>query len=133
VAAIKAGLADGTIDAISTDHAPHAADEKSGEFDYASFGIVGLETALGLTLNLVCEGALTLTDAIRKLSANPASIMKLNKGTLTAGADADITIIDPAEEWVVDSSQFKSRSKNTPFNGWKLKGRALQTIVGGKI
>ena len=133
VAAIKAGLADGTIDAISTDHAPHAADEKSGEFDYASFGIVGLETALGLTLNLVCEGALTLTDAIRKLSANPASIMKLNKGTLTAGADADITIIDPAEEWVVDSSQFKSRSKNTPFNGWKLKGRAMQTIVGGRL
>jgi dihydroorotase len=133
VAAIKAGLADGTIDVIATDHAPHAADEKAGEFDYASFGIVGLETALGLTLKLVCDGALTLTEAVRKMSFNPASIMKLNRGTLATGADADITIIDPSEEWVVDPSQFKSRSKNMPFKGWKLKGRAVQTIVGGRL
>ncbi len=132
VAAIKEGLRDGTIDAIATDHAPHAPDEKSGEFDYAPFGIVGLETALGLTMKLVNENILTLADAVRKLSLNPATIMKLGKGTLSLGADADITIIDPGLEWTVDASQFKSKSKNTPFNGWKLKGKAIQTIVQGK-
>lgn len=133
VAAVKQGLKDGTIDVIATDHAPHATDEKSGEFDYAPFGVVGLETALGLTLKLVNEGILSLNDAIRKLSLNPASILKIGKGTLTIGADADITVIDPDVEWVVDATQFKSKSRNTPFNGWKLKGRAVQTIVGGRI
>jgi dihydroorotase len=133
VAAIKAGLADGTIDVIATDHAPHGMDEKSGEFDYAPFGIVGLETALGLSLKLVADGILSLSDLVRKLSANPAFILKINKGTLSTGADADITIIDPNIEWTVDSSQFKSKSRNTPFNGWKLKGRAVRTIVGGKL
>jgi dihydroorotase len=133
VAAIKQGLKDGTIDVIATDHAPHAADEKSGEFDYAAFGIVGLETALGLALKLVDEGILTLSEAIAKLSIKPATVLKLNKGTLSPGSDADITIIDPSEEWVVDSSRFKSKSKNTPFDGWKLKGKAVQTIVGGQL
>jgi dihydroorotase len=133
VAAIKQGLKDGTIDVIATDHAPHAMDEKSGEFDYAPFGIVGLETVLGLTLKLVDEGILSLAEVIRKLSVNPALILKLNKGKLTVGADADVTIIDPNIEWIVDASQFRSKSKNTPFNGWKLKGRAVLTIVGGKI
>jgi dihydroorotase len=133
VAAIKQGLKDGTIDVIATDHAPHAMDEKSGEFDYAPFGIVGLETALGLTLKLVDEKILSLSEAVRKLTMNPASIMKLNKGTLAVGADADITIIDPNADWTVDAAQFKSKSKNTPFNGWKLKGKAVQTIVGGNI
>ena len=133
VAAIKQGLKDGTIDVIATDHAPHALDEKSGEFDYAPFGVVGLETALGLTLRLVDEGALSLSEAVRKLTNNPASILKIGKGTLTVGSDADITIVDPNIEWTVDASQFKSKSKNTPFNGWKLKGRAVQTIVGGRI
>ena len=133
VAAIKLGLTDGTIDVIATDHAPHAMDEKSGEFDYAPFGIVGLETALGLTFRLVGEGVLSLSDAVRKLTMNPASILKLNKGTLSVGADADITIIDLNIDWTVDASQFKSKSKNTPFNGWKLKGRAVQTIVGGTL
>ncbi len=133
VSAIKAGLADGTIDVIATDHAPHGMDEKSGEFDYAPFGIVGLETALGLTLKLVDEGILSLVEVIRKLSVNPANILKIKKGTLSAGDDADITIIDPNIEWTVDSSQFKSMSKNTPFNGWKLKGRAVRTIVGGRL
>ncbi|MCK9417844.1 MAG: dihydroorotase [Nitrospirae bacterium] len=133
VAAIKQGLKDGTIDVIATDHAPHGMDEKSGEFDNVPFGIVGLETALGLTLKLVQEGVLSMTEAIRKLSMNPASILKLNKGSLTIGADADITIIDPDGDWTVDALQFKSRSRNTPFDGWKLKGRAVQTIVGGKI
>ncbi len=133
VAAIKQGLRDGTIDSISTDHAPHAADEKSGEFDYAAFGIVGLETALGLALKLVDEGVLTLSETILKLSVNPAKILKIGKGSLSIGSDADITIIDHSEEWVVDSSCFKSKSKNTPFNGWKLKGKAIQTIVGGRL
>ncbi len=133
VAAIKQGLKDGTIDVIATDHAPHAMDEKSVEFDYAPFGIVGLETAVGLTFKLVHEGVLTLTEAVRKMSLNPASILKINKGTLSVGTDADITIIDPNSEWTVDSSQFKSKSKNTPFEGWKLKGKAVQTIVGGRF
>jgi dihydroorotase len=133
VAAIKQGLKDGTIDVIATDHAPHAMDEKAGEFDYAPFGIVGLETALGLTLRLVSEGVLSLSEALRKLSSNPATIMKITKGTLSVGAEADISIIDPSVEWSVDASQFKSKSKNTPFNGWKLKGKAVQTIVGGKV
>jgi len=133
VAAVKQGLKDGTIDVIATDHAPHAMDEKSGEFDYAPFGIVGLETALGLTLKLVQEGAFSLTEAIRKLSVNPALILKLDKGTLSAGADADMTMIDSNVDWTVDASQFKSKSKNTPFDGWKLRGKAVRTIVGGKI
>ena len=133
VAAIKQGLKDGAIDVIATDHAPHAADEKSGEFDYAPFGIVGLETAVGLTFKLVHEGILSPADAVRKLSLNPATVLKLNKGTLSVGADADVTIIDPDAEWTVKASEFKSKSKNTPFDGWKLKGRAVQTIVGGRL
>ncbi len=132
VAAVKQGLKDGTIDVIATDHAPHAMDEKSGEFDYAPFGIVGLETALGLTLKLVNEGVLSLSEAIVKLSLNPARNLKLAKGSLSIGVDADITIIDPDLEWTVDASLFKSKSKNTPFNGWKLKGKAIRTIVQGK-
>jgi dihydroorotase len=133
VAAIKEGLRDGTIDAIATDHAPHALDEKSGEFDYAPFGIVGLETALGLAFRLVEEGVLSLPDAVGKLSAAPAAILRIGKGTLAEGSDADITIIDADFEWRVEASQFKSKSKNTPFQGWKLKGKAVRTIVGGKI
>ncbi|HEY6011524.1 MAG TPA: dihydroorotase [Nitrospirota bacterium] len=132
VAAIKAGLKDGTIDVIVTDHAPHGMDEKSIEFDHAPFGIVGLETALGLSLKLVEEGVLTLNEVIRRLTVNPAAILKINRGTLSTGADADITIIDPDFDWIVDASQFKSKSRNTPFNGWKLKGKAMQTIVGGQ-
>jgi dihydroorotase len=133
VAAIRQGLKDGTIDVIATDHAPHGMDEKSGEFDYAPFGIVGLETALGLTLKLVEEDVMTTAEAIGKLTLNPAAVLKIEKGTLSVGADADITLIDPNVAWTVDSSQFKSRSRNTPFNGWQLKGRAVQTIVGGRI
>ncbi len=130
--AIREGLRDGTLDVIATDHAPHGMDEKTVEFDYAPFGVVGLETALGLTLMLVKEGVLTLEGAVRALSLNPAKALAINKGTLSVGADADITIIDLDEEWVVDATQFKSKSRNTPFGGWKLKGRAVETIVGGK-
>ncbi len=133
VAAIKQGLKDGTIDVIATDHAPHAMDEKSGEFDFAPFGIVGLETALGLTLKLVDEGVLPLADAVRKLNLNPSTVLKIDKGTLSEGADADITIIDPDIQWTVAASALKSKSKNTPFDGWKMKGKAVQTIVRGKL
>jgi dihydroorotase len=128
VAAIKAGLKDGTIDVIVTDHAPHGMDEKSGEFDYAPFGIVGLETALGLSLKLVQEGVLSMQQLIERMSTAPGRIIR-NGGTLSAGAVADVTIIDPGIEWTVDTSQFRSKSKNTPFNGWKLTGRAVQTLV----
>jgi dihydroorotase len=132
VAAIKQGLMDGAIDVIATDHAPHAADEKAVEFDLAPFGIVGLETAVGLTFKLVHEDVLTAAEAVNKLSLNPATILKLNKGTLAVGANADITIINPNLEWTVKAAEFQSKSKNTPFDGWKLKGRAVQTIVGGR-
>jgi dihydroorotase len=133
VIAIKQGLKDGTIDVIATDHAPHGMDEKACEFDYAPFGIVGLETAVSLTLKLVEEGVLSLSEAIRKMSVNPSTILKIGAGTLRTGSDADITIIDPDVSWTVDSSQFKSKARNTPFNGWKLKGRAVQTILGGRL
>ncbi len=133
VAAIKQGLKDGTLDVIATDHAPHALDEKSGEFDAAPFGIVGLETAVGLSLKLAQEGVLSMTQLIERMSTAPARIIKSGGGTLSVGAVADITIIDPDVEWTVNASEFKSRSKNTPFDGWKSTGRAVQTIVGGRI
>lgn len=133
VEAIKSGLKDGTIDVIATDHAPHALDEKAVEFDNAAFGIVGLETAVGLSLRLVREGVLGLPEFVRKLSLNPATILDLNKGTLSVGADADITIIDPEIEWTVEPSQFRSKSRNTPFAGWRLRGKAVQAIVGGRV
>ena len=133
VAAIRQGLKDGTLDVIATDHAPHALDEKSGEFDAAPFGIVGLETAVGLTFKLVQEGVLSMSQLIERMSMAPARIIKSGGGTLSVGAVADITIIDPGVEWTVNAGELKSRSRNTPFDGWKLKGRAVQTIVGGGL
>ena len=133
VAAIKQGLRDGAIDVIATDHAPHAMDEKTVEFDNAPFGIVGLETAVGLAFKLVQEGVLSLSEMVKLMSWSPARILKLDRGTLSVGTDADITIIDPNAEWTVNSSEFRSKSRNTPFEGWKLKGRAMQTIVGGRL
>jgi dihydroorotase len=130
VAAIKQGLKDGTIDVIATDHAPHGTDEKSVEFDAAPFGIVGLETSVGLSLKLVQDGVLTMSQLIERMSTAPCRIVK-KVGTLSMGAVADITIIDPNKEWTVNAAEFRSRSRNTPFDGWKLKGRAVQTIVGG--
>lgn len=132
VEAIKEGLRDGTLDCIATDHAPHDPDSKDLEFALAANGITGLETSLPLTLRLVEEGVLTLPKAIEKMTSNPARAIGLNKGTLSVGADADITIIDLNEEWTVDSSKLKSKSKNTPFASWKMKGRAFATIVAGK-
>lgn len=132
--AVIKGLKDGTIDAISTDHAPHNIEEKNVEFNQAAFGMVGLETALALTLtSLVNSKALTLKQAISKLTAEPARILGLNKGNLKVGADADLIIVDPKAEWVVDPSRFASKSKNSPFAGHKLKGRVLFTIVRGKV
>ena len=133
VEAVKAGLKDGTIDVIATDHAPHAAFEKEREFDYAPFGIVGLETAWGLSMVLAEEGVLTVEQVVAALTVQPARAFGLAKGTLTIGADADVTIVDPEASWVVDPGQFKSKGRNTPFAGWKLKGRVVSTFVGGRV
>jgi dihydroorotase len=133
VAAIRAGLADGTIDAIATDHAPHHLDDKNVEFNIAANGIVGLETALPLTLRLVTDKILPLADAIARLTCGPAKALHLPGGTLVAGVPADVTIIDPALEWTVDAQKLNSKSKNTPFDGWQMKGAAMVTIVGGKV
>lgn len=134
VDAIKAGLADGTIDAIATDHAPHSIEEKEVELPYAPFGMIGLETALPLVItNLVKPGVLTLADAISKLTAAPAKILGLQSGTMTAGSVADITVIDPEASVKVDASRMKSMARNTPFNGAELTGKAVATIVGGEL
>jgi dihydroorotase len=131
--AIREGLKDGTLDAISTDHAPHSPDEKNQEFDRAPFGIIGLETALPLSLSLVSEGVLSLPGMLSLLTENPARILKIGKGTLETGSVADLVMFDPEEEWIVDSSRFKSKSRNTPFQGWKVKGRVKKTLVAGKV
>ena len=133
VQAIKDGLRDGTIDVIATDHAPHATQEKQQDFTEAPFGIVGLETALPLTLGLVEEGILSLEQAVQKLTSAPAAAFGLDKGTLAVGADADVVVVDQQEQWEVDPSKFRSKSRNTPFAGWKVKGRVNVTIVGGRV
>ncbi|HLZ20338.1 MAG TPA: dihydroorotase, partial [Smithellaceae bacterium] len=133
VAAIKKGLADGTLDAIACDHAPHGRTDKEVEFEYALNGMTGLETSLGLSLNLVSEGILTWPELVARMSLHPARILNLPKGTLARGADADITVIDPGLSWTVDVKSFVSRGKNSPFNGRQMKGRAVLTIVGGEI
>jgi dihydroorotase len=133
VQAIKEGLRDGTIDVIATDHAPHATQEKQLGFTEAPFGIVGLETALPLTFALVDEGVLSLESAVDKLSTAPAKAFGLAKGTLAVGADADVAIVDQQEQWEVDPAKFHSKSRNTPFAGWKVKGRVMTTIVGGRV
>jgi dihydroorotase len=134
VEAILAGLADGTIDVIASDHAPHAKEKKMQELDQAPFGIVGLETMLGLVVTKLIEpGVLDWSKAIRKMTINPARVLGISKGTLAIGADADITVIDPAAKWTVDPAKFRSKSSNTPFAGMELTGRADIVIVGGKI
>lgn len=134
VEAVIAGLADGTIDAIASDHAPHAKEKKMQELDQAPFGIVGLETSLGLVVTKLIEpGHLDWPTAIAKMSLNPARILGIPKGTLQMGADADVTIIDPKARWTVDPSQFRSKSANTPFGGMELTGRAEVVIVGGRV
>jgi len=130
--AVRAGLADGTIDAIATDHAPHHIDEKNVEFAIAMNGIVGLETALPLTLQLVTDGVLDLSAAIAKLTNGPCDALGIARGTLSVGATADITIIDPELEWTVSAQDLVSKSKNTPFDEWIMKGAAVRTILAGK-
>ena len=133
VHAVKEGLRDGTIDAIATDHAPHAVQDKQQDFAAAPFGVVGLETALPLTLALVEEGVLPLEQAIEKLTSAPARAFGLPYGTLAVGAAADVAIVDLQRGWEVDPTKFKSRSRNTPFTGWKMKGQVVVTIVGGRV
>jgi len=131
--AIKAGLADGTIDAIATDHAPHAPHEKEQEFARAPFGMLGLETSLGLVVtHLVKPGILTLSQMVEKMSLAPARILGLPAGTLSVGTPADITIFDPDAEWTVDVNAFQSKSRNSVLDGARLTGRAVATFVDGK-
>jgi dihydroorotase len=131
--AVLAGLADGTIDAIATDHAPHHLDEKNVEFNIAMNGVVGLETALSLSLQLVRDGVIDLHRMIELLTCSPARALDLPVGTLEIGSDADVTIIDPDLKWTVDAQQLASKSKNTPFDGWEMQGAAVCTVVGGKV
>jgi dihydroorotase len=133
LAAIHQGLADGAIDAIATDHAPHSTIEKDVEFDYAAFGMIGLETALPLTLRLVEQGLLNPLEAVAKLTSNPARIIGVNLGSLAPGLPADVTLIDPQREFTVDVNQFRSKSRNSPFHGWHLKGKAVMTLRDGKV
>lgn len=130
--AVRQGLADGTIDVIATDHAPHSSIEKSVEFQKAPNGIIGLETALSLGLKLVDDGILTLEGLIEKMSTNPARILGLKNG-LNVGQPADISIIDLGRSYRVNADRFKSLSRNTPFDGWDMKGKTVLTMVGGKI
>lgn len=131
--AVRQGIADGTVDAIATDHAPHHIDEKNVEFNIAMNGIVGLETALPLSLQLVEDGLIDLPKAVALLTCGPAAALGIPAGQLEEGGVADVTVIDPELEWTVDAQKLVSKSKNTPFDGWKMKGVALCTIVGGKI
>ncbi len=134
VEAIIEGLKDGTIDVIATDHAPHHIDEKNCEFALALNGIIGLETSLPLSLTyLVDKGVLTMDELLRKMCVNPANILGLNKGNLSVNRPADIVIFDPNEKYTIDVNSFKSKSKNSPFDGFEVKGRVKYTIVGGKI
>ncbi len=135
VEAVKKGLSDGTIDIISTDHAPHSAEEKDVEFDFASTGMIGLEFAASLVNSeLVNGGVLGWKEVAQKMSMNPAALLGLKgKGSLSEGSDADITVFDPGAEWTVETGSIESKSKNTPLMGRKLNGLAVITIVGGKI
>ena len=133
VKAIRRGLKDGTIDVIATDHAPQAEIDKKVEFDQASNGIIGLQTALPLALNLVRDGVLDWSSMVAKMTINPARILGIPKGTLSVGADADVTLIDPQQEWVFDKSVILSKSDNSPWLGKKMIGRAVMTLVAGSI
>jgi dihydroorotase len=132
--AILEGIVDGTIEILGSDHAPHCDYEKEVEFDYAPFGITGLETELALCLmQLVHTKRLGLPELVRKFTVAPAELLRLDKGTLKIGAAADVTVFDPEREWKFDQNCSASKSYNSPFYGWPLKGRAVMTIVGGKL
>jgi dihydroorotase len=131
--AVIEGLADGALDAVACDHAPHSVLEKDLEFAEAAFGLIGLETSLGLTLRLVQAGEISLGRAIALMATNPAAILRVPGGTLTPGSPADVTLIDLNRDWTVDVNQFASKSRNCPFHSWTLKGKAVMTILGGRI
>ena len=132
--ALIKGLSEDILEVISTDHAPHSKEEKQGGFEKSPFGIVGLETSVGLTVTkLVKPGHITLTQMIEKMSTNPAKILGIEKGSLKEGSAADITIINPDEEWIVYKKDFESKGKNTPFDGYKLSGKVKYTIVDGEV
>lgn len=133
VAAVREALSDGTIDAIATDHAPHHLDEKDVEFNNAMNGIIGLETSLPLSLALVEQGGLTMSQLVERMSLCPSRILGLERGTLAIGAVADITVIDPALEWVVEADRLASKSKNSPWLGETMRGAAVATIVAGRV
>ncbi len=137
VAALRRGLANGTIDMIASDHAPHSSEEKSRPWDQAPFGVIGLETTLGLVLTyLVGPGILTLNQAIEKMTTMPAKIFGLDVlgvGSLRVGVKADLTLIDLNRKWKVDANRFYSKGRNCPFNGWEVHGKAILTIVSGRI
>jgi len=132
IEALKAGLADGTIDAIASDHAPHSAVEKDLEFEYAANGMIGLESSLPLILQLVRQGVLTPMEAVAKITINPARILAIPFGTLRKGAAADLTLIDPELKYTIDAGLFKSKSRNCPFHGMQAQGKAVMTLVGGR-
>jgi len=133
VLALQEALIDGTVDAIATDHAPHSKDEKSQPLENAPFGIVGVETMLPIALEFYHSGSITLRDLLSKMTWRPAKIINFDGGTLEVGKKADLTLIDLNTEWTIDVEKFKSKSKNSPFHGRKVKGKALMTIVCGKI
>jgi dihydroorotase len=133
VEAVRQGLADGTIDAIATDHAPHHRDEKELEFDRAANGVVGLETALPLALRLVEEAKIPMERIVAALTVGPARVLNLPHGTLSVGATADVTVVDPRRRWSVDVARLYSKSRNTPFAGMEMQGQATVTMVGGRV
>lgn len=132
--ALLGGIADGTIEILATDHAPHAVYEKEVEFAAAPFGIVGLETAVGIFCEVLLHRrqVVDLPRLVAMLTANPAKLLNLDRGTLAVGAPGDVTILDPGMAWTVDKDKFASKGRNTPFHGWNLRGRAVRTIVGGR-
>ena len=132
-AALREALADGTIDAIATDHAPHSSVEKEVEFEQASNGVIGLETALALAVELVGAGVLTPAKLVMRMSAGPAKVLGLPGGSLAPGGAADVTVIDPQAAWICDATRFRSKARNTPFGGRAMRGRAVLTVVGGRI
>src|SRR5262249_14467618 len=134
VQAIIEGLKDGTLEVIATDHAPHAPEKKMRELDQAPNGIIGLETLIPVCVRTLIEpGHLTWPQLIEKLTVKPARVLGIDRGTLRPGADADVTIIDPNVEWTIDPARFRSKSRNSPFAGWKVCGRAWAVIVGGVV
>jgi dihydroorotase len=134
VDAILAGLKDGTLSVLATDHAPHAPEKKERELDQAPNGIVGLETFLPLCVtHLVEPGHLSWPQMLAKMTVNPAKVLGIDRGTLQPGRPADVTVIDPKARWTIDATQFRSKSRNTPFGGWQVTGRAVATIVGGEV